>query len=294
MKNSKEKFDPYQEITDRFIEMLSNGIIPWRRSSDNALTGAVSFVTGKPYSLLNQMIIGRSGEFITFNKAKELGGRLRTGSHGHRIWMWTWREKIEEQEDGTEKKVSYPVLKFYYVFDVRDFDGLDATKKGKATVKETAAEDAVCAYLARENGLKLRTSSIGEASYSPAEDLALVPAMASFPGRNAYYATVFHELTHSTMKETRCDRMKENGGRTCFSSGDFSREELTAELGSSLLLDACGLEVPAMAPAEKNDYAAGWLYQLRADKKLIVTAAARAEKAVKYILTGKKPEENAA
>ena len=290
--DNNQKFDAYQAVTDKFIELLSQGTVPWFRQAENAIGGAVSYESGKPYSLLNQLIIGKQGEFLTFNRAKELGGRLRAGSHGHKIWFWCWRKKTETDADGNEKEVSYPVLKFYHVFDVKDFDGLKPVKKTDKRQHGNNAPDAVKNYLERETGLRLEASADGSAYYSPAEDLACVPERNSFGEDSAYYAAVFHELTHSTMKESRCDRMKENDGRVNFGKGDFSREELVAELGSSLLLSACGMSSPNMSPRQMSEYATGWLYRLKADKKLIVTASSRAEKAVKYILCGKTGEED--
>lgn len=48
--------DIYREITDRIITQMEQGIIPWRKPWI-ARGQAISYATGKPYSLLNQMLL---------------------------------------------------------------------------------------------------------------------------------------------------------------------------------------------------------------------------------------------
>jgi len=59
----------YQMVTDRILETMKQGIIPWHRpwtgvSLENG--GAISYITRQPYSLLNQMLVGRPGEYLTY------------------------------------------------------------------------------------------------------------------------------------------------------------------------------------------------------------------------------------
>ena len=48
--------DIYKEVTDRIVAEMEKGIIPWEKpwiASGNC----VAHTTGKPYSLLNQMLL---------------------------------------------------------------------------------------------------------------------------------------------------------------------------------------------------------------------------------------------
>ena len=52
--------DIYAAVTERIVEQMEQGIIPWQKpwisnSKD------ISHATGKPYSLLNQLMLGRPG-----------------------------------------------------------------------------------------------------------------------------------------------------------------------------------------------------------------------------------------
>lgn len=53
--------DIYQVVTNRIMDQLDSGIIPWHKPWI-ASGSAVSHITGKPYSLLNQMLLNKLGE----------------------------------------------------------------------------------------------------------------------------------------------------------------------------------------------------------------------------------------
>lgn len=41
--------------------------------------GAYSRAAGKPYSLLNQLLLGKPGEYLTYSQALVAGGQVRKG-----------------------------------------------------------------------------------------------------------------------------------------------------------------------------------------------------------------------
>ena len=71
--------DVYQIVTDRIVSQLEQGVIPWRMPWSGGFNGAVSYTTGRPYSFLNQMLLGELGEYLTFNQVKALGGNVKKG-----------------------------------------------------------------------------------------------------------------------------------------------------------------------------------------------------------------------
>ena len=68
----------YDEITRRIMEQLEQGMIPWQKPWIGS-SSAISHVTGKPYSLLNQMLLGRPSEYVTFRECQQEGGMVRKG-----------------------------------------------------------------------------------------------------------------------------------------------------------------------------------------------------------------------
>ena len=73
----------YQIITDKILEELGKGNIPWRKPWI-CVGGAscISYTTRKPYSILNQILLGEPGEYLTFNQVKSLGGSVKNSGKG--------------------------------------------------------------------------------------------------------------------------------------------------------------------------------------------------------------------
>lgn len=287
----------YQMVTDRIVAQLKEGIIPWQKPwtvSGSAEDVAISFVTRRPYSFVNQMLLGRPGEWLTWKQIGELGGKVRKGAKAGIVVFYKQlvikdpTRKVKD-EDGNEVDATkrIPLLKYYNVFHLSDVDGIDSkiVKGEKPSTLEPVeeAEEVITAYVSREDGLTFVCDKESDrAYYSPGEDKVVVPQISQYAIVEEYYSTTFHELTHSTLKESRCNRVAENA-HAFFGNEDYSREELVAEMGSAMLCNRLGLEAKK---AFKNSvaYIQGWLKELQNDDHMIVWAASRAEKAAKYIL----------
>ena len=306
-----KNFDIHAAITNRIIEQLSQGIIPWNKPwkvSGINIKGAnglrhVAFnrITKTAYSPLNQMLLSRAGEYATFAQWKKLGGSIRKGAKSEMVVFWsTGYEKKGEDDNGEEIKVrvtyEFPVLKFYNVFHINDVDGVKPLeqaelKDGEAETFDSieTAERIAQEYSQRENcAINYGGDS---AFYHPAFDFVQLPCRAAF-GDNVggFYSTMFHELTHSTGAENRLNRL-DKGQR--FGNESYSKEELTAELGAAGILSILGIENSATF-TNSAAYIQNWLQVLKNDTKMIVSAATRAEKAIKYIINGKENKTGAA
>lgn len=136
-------------------------------------------------------------------------------------------------------------------------------------------------YVSRE-GLTFVETVTDEAYYSPSRDMVQVPCKEQYTAINEYYSTTFHELTHSTGHAKRLNRLT-TGIKAAFGGEEYSKEELTAEIGAASLLNHLGIETPESF-RNSAAYIQSWLKALRGDARMIVAAASRAEKAVGYIL----------
>lgn len=269
----------YDEITRRIMEQLEQGIIPWQKPWIGS-SSAISHVTGKPYSLLNQMLLGRSGEYVTFRQCQQEGGKVRKGEKSSMVVFWKWIEK-EDEESGEKKSI--PFLRYYSVFHIDQCEGLTArytqeVPANPATADETA-DRVITAYCSHE-GVKLIHEEGDRAFYHPSTDSITVPHMRQFSATAEYYSTLFHEMTHSTGHKSRLDRLDRI---VAFGSEDYSKEELIAEIGAATLVNQAGLET-ASSFRNSAAYIQNWLSVLRNDKRIIVSAAGKAEKAVNLIL----------
>lgn len=280
--------DVYGMVTDRILEEMEKGIIPWKKPWVGA-SGAISHTTGKAYSLLNQLLLGKPGEWLTFNQVSKEGGKVKKGEKSRFVVFWKWLKKETDVLDENGKPVieEIPYLKYFNVFHVDQCEGIKPryNKPVSAFDADEKAQSVLDDYIARE-GIKMGTGN--ESYYRPSEDLIVLPPMARFEKLAEYYSTAFHEAVHSTGAAKRLSRDGVTG-KIRFGSEDYSKEELVAELGASMLVNHVGLETDSSF-ANNVAYLAGWLEALKNDKRLIVSAAGKAEKAAKYILNEKDEE----
>ena len=272
--------DIYAEVTARIIDQMENGVIPWEKPWV-ASGKAISHATGKAYSLLNQMLLGRPGEYITFKQCQEAGGRVRKGEKSHMVVFWKW---IEQEDEETGEKKEVPFLRYYNVFHIDQCEGISAKHTTETVLPDGAdtlatAQDIIYDYLSRE-GVKMTHSEGDRAFYRPATDEVVLPIRKQFVSTAEYYSTVFHELTHSTGHPSRLNRLTKP---SFFGTEDYSKEELVAEIGASALVNYVGLETDHSI-RNNAAYIQNWLQVLKDDKRFIVSASGKAEKAVNLIL----------
>ena len=271
-------FDLYAEITGRIMAELEQGCIPWHKTWVSA-GAAISHATGKPYSMLNQFLLGRPGEYLTFRQAAEEGGFVRKGEKSRLVVFWKW---IEETDQDTGEVTKHPWQRYYNVFHIDQCEGIkpryDKLPMNPAS-PDAQAEAIADAYILR-SGVKLRVLHSAHAYYTPSEDSVTVPEITQFTETAEYYSVLYHELTHSTGHASRLNRLHAGAA---MGSDEYSAEELVAEMGAAFLVHTVGLETPSSF-RNNSAYIQGWLKVLKNDKRLIVTAAGKAEKAVRMIL----------
>lgn len=276
----------YEMVTDRIIEQLESGVIPWQKPWTGVRSGAFNRISKKPYSLLNQMLLKFDGEYATFKQWQDLGGHVRKGEHSEIVVFWKIQPVEEEQEDGTKVVKQIPLLRYYNVFHISQVDDVEPLPQEAIdnTIEPIEkAENVLHDYWAREN-ITVKHMAGNRAYYSPTLDMICLPLFEQFCDSSEYYSTAFHESIHSTMKENRCNRAEDRKGKiVAFGSEDYSKEELVAELGSTAILNIIGVETKN---SFKNSaaYIQNWLSVLQNDVKFVVSASSKAEKAVNYIL----------
>ena len=275
----------YEMVTDRIIEQLEQGVIPWEKPWTGIRSGAFNRVSKKSYSLLNQMLLKHEGEYATFKQWQDLGGKVRKGEKSEIIVFWKVLPIEEKQEDGTKTVKQIPLLRYINVFHISQVDGVEPLPKEELNDIEPIeqAEEVLKGYWEREH-IKVEHVAGNKAFYSPNMDMIHLPLFEQFTNAEEYYSTAFHESVHSTMKESRCNREEERKGKiAAFGSEEYSKEELIAEIGSANLMNIIGIET---RKSFRNNaaYIQNWLSVLKNDVKFIVSAAGKAEKAVNYIL----------
>jgi antirestriction protein ArdC len=229
--------------------------------------------------------------WLTFRQAQELGGHVRKGEKACPVVFWKW---LDVERDGEKERV--PFLRYYGVFNVAQCEGIEAhVPSGTGASREHSPVETAERIV---QGMPKRPEvkhGLAQAFYSPAGDFVGIPAPEQFRSREDYYSVLFHELTHSTGHESRLARKGvsgTDGSWSAFGSNPYAKEELVAELGAAFLCGQAGIVERTIDNSAA--YVASWLSRLKDDPKLVVQAAAQAQKAADFILgvnNVKQPED---
>jgi len=297
--NSKGK-SVYEIVTDRIIRSLELGVIPWEKpwKTPHHAGGPFprNFYTGKPYRGINVLLLWSSEYsspfWLTFKQAQALKGSVRKGEHGTPIIFYKpLPEYATKDEKGTRKDERVPfVLCHYTVFNAEQCDGLTLPEISQPAIAPEIDEGELCESIVAEwknrPTLYLNSPTEYRAYYRPSTDSVHMPTRSRFVDVPHYYSTLFHELVHSTGHESRLNRTF--GDR--FGDELYSKEELVAEMGAAFLCAIAGI---ANEHTDRNTtaYIQNWIEKLEEDNRLIVQAAANAQRAVDLILGSTFEEE---
>lgn len=273
--------DVYAMVTNRIIEHLEKGVVPWKQTWTK-VGQPKNLITQKPYRGINVWLLSSlnhsENQFLTFKQVKELGGRIKKDEKGNIIVFWKW---IEKENSQTKKIEKVPLLRYYNVFNISQCTGIPESKlPEKVERKNDPIEE--CEKIINEmpNRPEIR-HEIHRACYYPERDYVNMPKMETFKDSESYYGALFHELVHSSGHKNRLNR-KEVTEKNAFGTEQYAIEELTAEMGASYLKSHAGIPIEQL---ENNAaYIQSWLKRLKEDKKFIVYASSQAQKATDYIL----------
>lgn len=267
----------YEMITDRMLELMEQGTIPWKKTWSTGLP--TNFKSKKEYRGINLFFLNAApyscNLWGSFKQITEKGGKVNKGEHGYPVVFWKFMRK--EKDDGTE--FSFPLLRYYTVFNMEQTDLPIPKKEDNQNDPIACCEEVIENYENRPNIIPGQ-----RAYYSPSHDLVVCPNYNTFDKSESYYATLFHEMIHSTGHKSRLNRF-DSLESSMFGSQSYSKEELIAEMGSSYLCGHCNI-LP-MTEENSASYLSSWMKVLKEDKKLLIQAAGKAQIACDHILNRK-------
>ena len=272
----------YDIITNRIIEKLEAGIIPWHKPWQSAEGMPKNLISKKEYRGINVFMLAVQGYespyWLSFKQVIEIGGNVKKDEKGTPIVFWNWINNVDDE--GNENNV--PFMRYYTVFNIAQCENIDSSKIPAITsIHNDFDHITECeAIIANMPNCPEIQQGKQRASYNPLSDIVSMPRFDSFDTAEEYYSTLFHELTHSTGHISRLNRLNKDVSR--FGDGDYSKEELVAEMGAAFLCGFIGIE--SITISNSIAYIQGWLNALKDDKKLVIMAAAQAQKAADYIL----------
>lgn len=292
MSEDGKKLDVYEIITEKFIQALEEGVVPWQKPwNGGACNAPKSYISKKDYRGSNIWLLALQGYkspyWITFKQCKAKKASVMKGEKGTIISFWS--PIIKKDKDTGEETGRGFMLRYYRVFNYEQTEGLKDPDEHKAEDENVLdfdpieqCENILTAYSDKPE-IKHRG---GRACYCSSSDTVEIPEKKDFKSVAGYYSTLFHELVHSTGHDNRCDRDLANW----FGSDPYAKEELVAEMGATFLNAMSGVEQETIENSKA--YIQNWIAKLKNDKRFIINASSQAQKACDYILGKKWGEKN--
>ena len=281
--------DVYGIITEQIINRLEAGTVPWHCPWGGRNAMPRNAVSGAEYRGINSFLLHQlrlhggyeSRYWLTYKQAQARGGHVRKGEKSVPVIFWKWYDREKKEADTSEpQKQRLPVLRYYSVFNADQCEGVTIPPDDSESHEWEPLDACEQLVEAMPDGPEIREGGV-VAAFLPAEDIVRMPSRSRFPSAEGFYASLFHELTHATGHEKRLNRRPSTDTRT-FGDDAYSREELVAEMGAAFLCGHAGITPDTIENAAA--YIDGWLSVLRADSRLVVQAAAQAQKATDFIL----------
>ena len=279
------KRDLYEDVSRRIVAELEAGAAPWVKpwSASPGANTPCNAATNRPYSGCNVVLLWmaqtagcRTPRFLTFKQALDLGGNVRKGERGMKVYFV---KQLQVRDKGTEDDTAtriVPMLREYTVFNVDQCENLPPRVMTLGDAKPRNADER-CAtideFLAC-SGATIREGA-GEAYYRPGDDLISLPRFEAFKNAANFYATAFHELGHWTGHKSRLARDL----RHRFGQNAYAAEELVAELCSAFLCAEFSID----GDLRHGGYIQNWVGLLKADSRAFFTACSKAQAAADFL-----------
>jgi antirestriction protein ArdC len=291
---------PAQRVTAQISALLERGVRPWIRPwGDIAPPDALVLPLrscGTPYRGMNVIALWaatlesgfKSRHWFTFKQALALNACVRKGERGSYVVYYTeltskaGEGAVPTPDDTSETR---RILRGYTVFNADQIDGLQSDFYAKPDAEPapgcptTKSEDeASLSALFARIPVTIRHGG-NRAFYSKTADYIQMPLREAFRHGTQYWATLAHELSHSSRAEHRLNR---DFGQTRFGDQGYALEELVAELASAFIGATIGL--PADHIEDHAAYIGGWLKALGDNPSAFLTAASKAQAAADWVL----------
>ena len=279
--NGQDKI--YAMITEKIIEQLEKGVVPWRMPWNGYIKGfPMNFTSKKEYRGVNifllKLAMRSTPYWVTFKQAKQLKGSIKKGEKGYPVIFWKFLETTDKE---TGEKKNIPLLRYYTVFNLDQCEGIELPEIDQPETREFSPIEQAEKIISDMPNRPTINHNEARAYYRPSADLVNMPKKELFLSDAEYYSTMFHELSHSTGHTSRLNRENEAKNHM-FGSADYSKEELIAEMGAAFLCAESNIENETIENSAA--YIAGWLCKLKNDTKLLIQAAGKAQKAADHIL----------
>lgn len=287
-KSDKVKVNNRQELVDAVILSLKSETSPWHRHWDAGSLAVRNGVSGRQYTgaynillLLASAASKNLGDprWVTFSQASQKGWRLKAGSKKTKIYFWKRFEiKDDNKDDDEDAKIGF-TLKSFNMFNLAEMEGappLVTEITRPFTPIEAGERILACSPVEIEHVAGIKPH------YSLSKDKIFMPLKEHYDKPENYYATLAHEISHSTGAVSRLGRFSRGylAGES-IPQDKRAFEELVAEMSSLFIAAETGL------PYEIENHAAYikmWIEILENDPQVLFAASREAALAADFIL----------
>jgi antirestriction protein ArdC len=297
------KRDFRQEVTDRIINMLENGVAPWQKPwnpADASLDMPMNPTTGKAYRGGNAIHLMGTGllrgygdpRWMTYRQAAGLAWQVRKGEKGTQIEFWEVKAGRDTRSEPTraddndghqpvneldQNRGNRLIHRVYTVFNARQIEGIpEWTPKQRSVFEVVEAAE----HILNNCGATILHDQGDRAFYNRSSDSIHLPPKHAFKDAASYYGTALHEAAHSSGHPSRLNRATLNESYR-FGDISYAKEELRAELASVFLAAERGIPHD---PEQHAAYVSSWINVLKQDKNEIFRAAHDASRAADFLL----------
>jgi antirestriction protein ArdC len=273
-KKGAEKMNTHEIVTERIIDLLECGVVPWRRTV--AATGLPRKSRGQEdLPGVNSFLLAAtkyvSSNWLTLKQANQLRGSVRKGEHGELV-IFRKVEGVDEADrdtpniEGDEIARRKLLKKFYRVWNLEQCALPQAVLDKLPTIEmhqHDPIEAAERIIAGRPNRPAIRYEG-SKAYYNSVTDQITLPPREVFTSAEEFYGTLGHECLHASGHQSRLNRESITEAAP-FGSPVYCREELIAEMGAAFLCAAAGISPSVLE--NQAAYVQGWLDKLRGDKR---------------------------
>lgn len=285
----RSPLDVHQSVTDHIIAAIEAGAgpasLPWHRTGASSIMPR-NAATGQSYNGINVVALWATAQIRayplsvwgTYRQWQGLDAQVRKGEKAALVVFYKEFEVDPDPSDDADTGKRH-VARASWVFNAAQVDGFtppDAPAPLPPIARDARAEAFIAA-----TGADIRVG--GESAYyRPSTDHIQMPDEHLFRADGQqrsedWYSVLTHELGHWSGAEKRLNR--QFGKR--FGDDAYAIEELVAELTSAFLCAELG--ITPQPRADHAHYIGHWLRVMKADKRAVFAASARASEAVRYL-----------
>lgn len=285
---TSERLDVHQAVTDQIVALIEAGTgdvrLPWLRTGMSSILPK-NAASGEAYNGINILNLWAACEargyetslWGTYRQWQSLDAQVRKGEKASLVVFY---KQLDVEPEGEKDDGKRHFARASWVFNIAQVDGYAITPELEPLppIARDANADAFIAAtraVIRIGGERAYYDRSSDHIQMPDENLFRAADTAT--RSQDWYAVLTHELAHWSGMQKRLARTF--GQR--FGDDAYAMEELVAELASAFLCAELQL-TPVLRP-DHAGYIDHWLKVMKADKRAIFTAAAKASEAARYL-----------